>query len=131
MKEAALTLPTTSIEGIYRDMVAHAFDNTVSGTYTFAPDSNPCANSATMTITVNPIFTPTFTQVPTICVGDVLLDLPTVSNEGFSGTWSPAINNTITTEYTFTATPVTGSCFAETKMTIYGLDANNPFIYAS
>ena len=121
----SLTLPTTSIEGITGTW-SPIFDNTVSDTYTFAPDSNPCANSTTMTIMVNPIFTPTFTQVPTICVGDVLLDLPTVSNEGFSGTWSPAINNTITTEYTFTPTPVTGSCFAETKMTISVLTQTIP-----
>ena len=121
----SMTLPTTSIEG-FTGTWFPVFDNTTPGTYTFTPNSNPCANTTTMTIMVNPIFTPTFTQVATICVGDVLLDLPTVSNNGFSGTWSPAINNTITTEYTFTATPVTGSCFAETKMTIMVLTQTIP-----
>ena len=55
-----------------------------------------------MTITVNPLITPTFTQVDPICNGDVLAALPTTSNNGVTGTWSPAIDNTRTTTYTFT-----------------------------
>ena len=121
----SLTLPTTSIEG-FTGTWSPVFDNTTSDTYTFTPDAGQCASTATMSIIVIPIMTPTFTQVATICVGDVLMTLPTVSNNGFSGTWSPAINNTITTEYTFTATPVTGSCFAETKMTISVLTQTIP-----
>jgi gliding motility-associated-like protein len=102
------------------------FDPTATATYTFTPFAGQCADSATTTITVNPIFTPTFTQLDTICVGDVLLDLPTNSNNGFSGTWSPAINNSVTTEYTFTPTPVTGNCFEETKMTVTVLAQTTP-----
>ena len=45
--------------------------------------------------------TPTFTQVDPICNGDVLAALPTTSNNGVTGTWSPAIDNTATTTYTF------------------------------
>ena len=54
-----------------------------------------------MEITVNPSITPTFTQVDPICNGDVLGELPTISNNGITGTWSPAIDNTLTTTYTF------------------------------
>ena len=121
----SLTLPTTSIEG-FTGTWSPVFDNTFSGTYTFTPDSDQCALDTTMSITVNPVFTPTFTQVDPICVGDVLLDLPTVSNNGFSGTWSPAISNTATTEYTFTPTPIAGVCFEETKMTIAVLTQTTP-----
>ena len=39
-----------------------------------------CAVSQTMTITVNPVITPTFTQVDPICNGDDLGELPTESN---------------------------------------------------
>ena len=35
-----------------------------------------CAVNQTMTITVNPLITPTFTQVDPICNGDVLADYP-------------------------------------------------------
>ena len=120
-----VTLLTTSVEG-FTGTWSPAFDNTTSGTYTFMPDTGQCANGTTMTITVNPIFTPTFTQVDTICVGDILSDLPTNSNNGFSGTWSPAINNSVTTEYTFTPTPVTGICLEEAKMTITVLTQTTP-----
>jgi gliding motility-associated-like protein len=114
----SLTLQTTSIEG-FSGTWSPVFDNTTSGTYTFTPDSDQCAIGTTMDVIVYPVFTPTFTQVNPICVGDVLVDLPIVSNNGFNGTWSPAINNTVTTEYTFTpAPPVPGVCFDETKMTI-------------
>jgi gliding motility-associated-like protein len=37
-----------------------------------------------------------------------LAALPTTSNNGITGTWSPALNNTATTTYTFT--PTTGVC---------------------
>ncbi|MDA9334615.1 T9SS type B sorting domain-containing protein [Flavobacteriaceae bacterium] len=120
-----ITLPTTSIEG-FTGTWSPVFDNTKTGTYNFTPDTGQCANSTTMTITVNPIVIPTFTQVDTICVGDVLLDLPTVSINGFSGTWSPVLNNIQTTEYTFTPDPVSNICFAETKMTITVLTQTTP-----
>jgi gliding motility-associated-like protein len=121
----SLTLPTASIEG-YSGTWSPVFDNTTSGTYTFTPDSDQCAIGTTMDITVYPVFIPTFTQVDPICVGDLLSNLNTVSDNGFSGTWSPAINNTVTTEYTFTPTPVPGVCFEETKMTIQVLTQTTP-----
>ena len=56
----------------------------------------------TMTITVNPQVIPTFTQVADICEGEALAALPLVSNNGVNGTWAPALDNTVTTIYTFT-----------------------------
>ncbi|MDA8535670.1 gliding motility-associated C-terminal domain-containing protein, partial [Flavobacteriales bacterium] len=50
-----------------------------------------------------------------ICVGDPLT-LPTTSIEGFTGTWSPAINNMATTTYTFT--PSTGLCATNATLSI-------------
>ncbi len=61
--------------------------------------------------------TPTFTQVAPICSGTTLAPLPTKSINGISGTWSPPINNTLTTTYTFT--PNIGVCANSTTMTIY------------
>ena len=75
------------------------------------------------TATANVVFTPgggstvpTFTQVAPICSGGTLAPLPTTSNNGFTGTWSPALNNTATTPYTFT--PSTGQCATTATMTI-------------
>ncbi len=69
-----------------------------------------------ITITVNPNTTPTFTQVAPICNGATVAALPTTSNEGITGTWSPALNNTTTTIYTFA--PTAGQCATTATMTI-------------
>ena len=72
-----------------------------------------------MTITVNPLITPTFTQVDPICNGDVLA-LPTESDNGITGTWSLAIDNTATRTYTFTPniTQPGQACAINQSMTI-------------
>ena len=98
-----LALPTTSNNGVTGTW-SPAMDNTATTIYTFAPDTTQpdqaCAINETMEITVNPLITPTFTQVDPICNGDILA-LPTTSNNGVTGTWSPAMDNTATTIYTF------------------------------
>ena len=110
------TLPSTSNEGITGTW-SPAVDNALTTEYTFAPTAGQCATEAVMTVTVIPLITPLFTQVDTICIGDTLLDLPTTSNNSIAGAWSPAINNTSTTEYTFTPNPGL-SCVPSTTMTI-------------
>ena len=85
-----------------------AMNNTATTTYTFTPTAGQCTTTpATMTIVVNPIVA-TFTQVAPICSGAALADLPTTSDNGVTGTWSPVMNNTATTTYTFT--PTIGQC---------------------
>ena len=59
---------------------------------------------------------PVFIQVDPICIGSQILPLPTTSINRVIGSWSPSINNIITTEYTFT--PTIGVCSPTTKMTI-------------
>ena len=108
-------LPTNSDNGI-SGIWSPAINNTSTTTYTFTPNGGQCANTSTMTITVNPISTPTFTQVSPICSGETLNPLPTISNNGITGVWSPTLNNTNTTTYTFTANA--GQCANTTTMTI-------------
>jgi gliding motility-associated-like protein len=68
---------------------------------------------------VNPNITPTFTPVPAICSGTNLSALPATSNNGITGTWAPALNNTTTTTYTFTPiTPIPGQCATTANLTI-------------
>jgi hypothetical protein len=57
-----------------------------------------------------------FTQAPAICSGATLSTLPTTSNNGITGTWTPALNNSATTTYTFT--PDAGQCATTETMTI-------------
>jgi len=103
-------LPNISNNGIVGTWSPSTVSNTATGNYTFNPTPNigQCALPITVQIIVNPllvIFTP---AVPPICSGDVLAPLPTTSTNGVTGTWSPAINNTSTTTYTFT--PTAGQC---------------------
>ncbi|EAZ94942.1 CHU large protein; uncharacterized [Flavobacteria bacterium BAL38] len=108
-------LPTTSTNGINGSW-SPALDNMVTTTYTFTPLAGQCATNTTLTITVNPNVTPTFAAVAPICSGATLSALPTTSTNGINGTWSPALNNTTTTIYTFT--PTAGQCATNTTLTI-------------
>src|SRR5690606_35483110 len=56
-----------------------------------------------------------FIPITPICAGQAL-SLPLISNNGTSGTWSPAVNNTQTTTYTFTPNP--GVCALPATMTV-------------
>lgn len=77
----------------------------------------PCiASSAIYELTIESLITPTFTAIDAICQLDNLNPLPTTSLNGINGSWSPALDNTQTTEYTFT--PDAGQCASEVKMTI-------------
>ncbi|MBO3117973.1 T9SS type B sorting domain-containing protein, partial [Winogradskyella sp. DF17] len=108
-------LPTQSNNGISGSW-SPALDNTVSTTYTFTPNPGECATSSSLFIEVEPNVVPTFNQVPAICVGENLTELPTTSLNGIVGTWFPALNDTETTTYTFT--PNNNQCAIEVDLTI-------------
>jgi len=108
-------LPTQSVNGITGTW-SPALDNTQTTTYIFTPNDSFCANTTTLQIEVNPIVTPTFDPYPSYNTGDNIPPLPTTSNNGISGSWSPAIDNTQTTTYTFT--PDTDPCATTQTLTI-------------
>lgn len=113
---AALSaLPVLSNNGITGTW-SPALNNTATTTYTFTPTTGQCASTTTLQIVVTPSVTPTFTAVPAICSGGILGTLPTTSNNGITGTWSPPLNNMATTLYTFT--PTAGQCASNATMTI-------------
>ena len=60
--------------------------------------------------------TPQFDLNTTFCEGSAIPALPTVSQQGIAGTWSPAINSTQTTTYTFV--PEAGECANTTTVTL-------------
>lgn len=100
---------TPAIAGTWSPNV---ISNMTSGSYTFTPNAGQCSTTpVTITVTVNPLVTPTFSALPSYCVNDVPLALPATSINSISGTWSPATINTSvagTSNYTFT--PSAGSC---------------------
>jgi gliding motility-associated-like protein len=109
-------LPTTSNNNNITGSWSPALNNTATTTYTFTPTAGVCAKTDTLTIIVNPKTIPAFNAVAPICSGSTLAALPTTSNNGITGTWAPALNNTATTTYTFT--PTAGQCAATTTLTI-------------
>ena len=115
-----IALPTISIENISGSW-SPAVNNTVTTTYTFTPNAGQCASSQIMTVPVNPIIAPTFTQISAICAGEPI-DLPTISIENIAGFWSPSADNQVTTTYYFI--PNSGQCASySTTMTV---DVNTP-----
>lgn len=96
-------LPTTSNDGITGTWFP-PLDNTMTTTYTFTPSAEQCVPETTLIIEVIPPLIPTFGGVSPICPGDLLEPLPTTSNNGISGAWTPQINNMVSTLYTFTPT---------------------------
>lgn len=118
------TLPTASNNTIpVTGSWSPAINNQATTTYTFTPDAGQSASTATMTVTVNNPTVPTFTPLPPICRGGTFT-LPTISNNEITGSWSPAVNNQATTEYTFT--PASGQCASNTTMTVIVNNATVP-----
>ena len=101
-------LPTNSLNGISGSW-SPAINNTMTTIYTFTPNNGQCANTTTMTITIITTPTaPTFNFNTTYCSGTTINPFPTTSNNGITGIWSPTLNNTTSTNYTFT--PNLGQC---------------------
>jgi hypothetical protein len=71
--------------------------------------------STTLTVNVSNPTTPTFNPVNSICSGGAL-QLPGSSTNNIQGTWSPAVNNTQTTTYTFT--PTAGQCATTAQLSV-------------
>ena len=119
------TLPGTSNNGVSGTWSPSTVDNNSSGSYTFTPDAGQCATDFEYNLTVNPDETePIFDPVEPICQGEPLSNLPTVSNNGVSGSWSPALNNTQTTTYTFT--PSGDQCASTTTLEIVVEEETTP-----
>jgi len=109
-----INLPTTSLNGI-SGLWSPALDNTQTTTYTFTPTAGQCAATTTLQVSVGAQQTPTFAPVGPYCSG-ASFSLPTSSIEGFTGSWSPAIVSTATTNYTFT--PTVGQCATTANLSV-------------
>lgn len=92
----ATSLTTCTYDPSAADITAGSVTLTLQATA-----KNGCSDlTATKVLTINPVITPTFNAIADICAG-AALSLPATSLEGVTGTWSPAVDNNNTTEYTF------------------------------
>ena len=113
------TLLTTSDNGITGTWNPATVNNQVSATYTFTPDAGQCALPTTFDVTVTPNITPTFAFGTTlsICENGTVPALTGTSDNGITGTWSPAtVSNQASATYTFT--PDAGQCALSTTFDV-------------
>ncbi|MDD2984955.1 T9SS type A sorting domain-containing protein [Flavobacterium sp.] len=113
---AAYTLPSESNNG-FAGTWSPDFNSQSTTTYTFTPNANSCAIPTTLTVEVTNTnaLTPIFTSLAPVCAG-ATFTLPTVSNNSFTGTWSPEINIDLSTQYIFT--PDNGQCATLAQMNV-------------
>ncbi|MEP7372743.1 MAG: gliding motility-associated C-terminal domain-containing protein [Chitinophagaceae bacterium] len=112
-------LTTTSTEGITGTWNPAVASNQASGVYTFTPAAGQCAVPTTFTVTVTANITPAFNfgTSLTICAGGAIPVLSTVSTNGITGTWNPAVvNDQASGIYTFT--PGAGLCALPVTFTV-------------
>jgi gliding motility-associated-like protein len=123
--EQIVSFPTISNNGI-TGIWAPPFNNLETTTYSFTPELNSCSPAISKTILVNEKTSPEFNQIQPICINQQVIILPSISNNGISGFWSPEINNNSTTNYTFT--PEANECAAVTNMTVKVIDIDTDLI---
>ena len=132
LTEIIFNLPTEICQNSSVPILPNISNNNISGTwepslvsnlqtqtYTFtASDTNLiCTEPYEITIVVNENITPSFLSPAPICNGDIAPILPTTSNNGIIGTWSPeVVDNTQTQTYTFT--PSNNSCAQQTQLVV-------------
>ncbi len=112
-------LSTTSSNGITGTWSPATASNQTSGTYTFTPTAGQCATAATFAVNVTPNTIPAFSfgTSLSICTGGTVPALPIISDNGVTGTWSPAtVSNQTSGTYTFT--PTAGICATAATFTV-------------
>ena len=89
-------------------------------TYTFTPTAGQCAANTTLTLTVDALIVPTFAPVSDICINSTVPVLPTSSTNSapITGAWSPVVSSAVAGTATYTFTPTSGQCAANTTLNI-------------
>jgi len=121
LNETPDVLPILSVEGYSGTWNPPSIDASTSGIgiYTFTPDPGQCTQSTTLDISIQSLITPSFIQIEPLCLNAVDPGLPTLSQDGISGIWSPsAINTSAVGVSTYTFTPDAGQCAEVLNMDI-------------
>ncbi|WP_395043461.1 fibronectin type III domain-containing protein, partial [Flavobacterium sp.] len=121
INDVAPLLPTISNEGFAGTWNPAIIDTTTAGifVYTFTPNSEICATTATLNITINALTVPLFNSIPNICKDLVAPALSTTSINGYTGTWSPAtIDTSVVGTFVYTFTPDAGQCAVTTTLSV-------------
>ena len=117
----APALPSVSNNGVTGTWDPAVIDTKDTGTvnYLFTPVAGQCAVPFTMAIFISPEITPEFVQIGPLCQNSTAPALPSVSTNGITGTWYPAVIDTkIDGSFNFIFTPAAGECAIPDTMTI-------------
>ncbi|MEZ4987815.1 MAG: hypothetical protein R2795_22770 [Saprospiraceae bacterium] len=71
-------------------------NNMTSGSYLMDTRCGECATPFTLDVTISSADTPIFSITDTYCTGETTDALPNMSDNGYFGTWSPAVINNMT-----------------------------------
>lgn len=114
---AVTGLPSGMTSTIAGSTITISGTPTSAGTFNYTVStSGGCAPGAAFgTITILPNITPTFAAIGPLCAG-TNFSLSNISQNGVSGTWSPAVNTTSSATYTFTPSP--GQCASSTVLNV-------------
>jgi len=110
--------PSTSTPGIY------------TVTYTILP-AGGCATTTTAStsVTINSLITPTFSFTSTYCLGATPVALPNTSDNGISGSWNPTTITTVGTgSLNYTFTPEAGPCATTATVSVTVTQPATPVI---
>ncbi|MCP4110198.1 MAG: gliding motility-associated C-terminal domain-containing protein, partial [Desulfobacteraceae bacterium] len=129
--DASFSFPTTSDNGISGSWSPTSVNPATNGptvNATFTPDADECATTSSVTINISDAVTPTFSFATDYCSTDASFSLPTTSDNGISGSWTPASVNPATDGPTVNATftPDADDCATTTSVTINISDAVTP-----
>jgi hypothetical protein len=108
------SLPTSTSNGITGSW-APPLNNALTTLYTFTPAAGQCANTASLSITVNQKVNPNFPLSDKVCLGDSF-PFGLISPNGIPGSWAPAFTSSVPGATVYTFTPDLGQC-ANTKTT--------------
>lgn len=113
----ALPQPNEGIAGNWQPAV---IDTTTPGTfdYTFTPDME-CSEPVTISVVINPENIAEFSLPDSYCQYETPELLPTISGNGITGVWSPAVIDTDTPGvFNYTFEPDGGQCSYEMVLTV-------------
>jgi hypothetical protein len=111
-------LPVTSIDGITGSW-SPALNNMATTTYTFTPAAGQCADTTSLTITVDTLIAPSFTTIGPLCQNSPAPVLPLTSTNVINGSWMPdTINTAVSGATVYTFTPDAGVCATTADITI-------------
>jgi hypothetical protein len=110
----SVNLPEASSNGV-KGFWSPLVDTTQTAEYIFTPSEGQCATVTTAILVVNQPRVPEFVGLGPFIEGDNFT-LPATSLNGIIGNWSPAIDNTKTTTYSFT--PEASECATTAQLMV-------------